>query len=291
MTASWPPRTDPETVLATRGATVWLPGGRVILDDVDWQVRAGETWALLGPNGAGKTTLLSLVSTRRFPSSGDVAILGERLGAVDVWTLKGRIGVVDQALRMPPELTVEEIVLTGKTGSVQPMWRHYDDADRLRVRELLELLDCAALVTRHPRHLSQGERGRVRIARALMTEPRALLLDEPATGLDMLAREQLLQALRDLAARHPHVAIVIVSHHVEELPGSTTHALLLRDGRQVARGPVDDALTSASISACFGGPIDLRRHDDRWQARLRAPIRPTNRGISIRSLSARSPGS
>jgi iron complex transport system ATP-binding protein len=258
----------PRVVLRTRGATVWLPNGKRILTGVDWEVREGETWALLGPNGAGKTTLLSLVSTRRFPSSGDVDILGRRLGSVDVWTLKGQIGVVDQAMRMPNELTVEEIVLTGRSGSVQPMWRQYTPDDIVRVKELLDLFHCTALAGRHPRHLSQGERGRVRIARALMTDPQVLLLDEPATGLDMLAREELLAALQDLHDQEPRIAQVLVSHHVEELPSSTSHALLLRDGAAVSAGPVDAALTSESISACFGGAIDLHRRDGRWQARL-----------------------
>jgi iron complex transport system ATP-binding protein len=257
-------------VLRTHDATVFLPGGREILSNVDWTVRQGETWALLGPNGAGKTTLLSICSTKRFPSRGAVDILGERLGKVDVWTLKGKIGVVDPTMTMPPELTVEDIVLTGKSGSIHPMWKQYVDADRDRVRDLLRLFHCEGLAGRRPQGLSQGERGRVRIARALMTEPHVLLLDEPATGLDVLAREELLHALGDLRQHQPHISVVVVSHHVEDLPPTTSHAMLLRDGRVVACGPADEAMSSTSLSRCFGGPIELTRHaDGRWHARLR----------------------
>jgi iron complex transport system ATP-binding protein len=263
-----------EVVLQTVDATVFLANGREILSHLDWKVRQGDTWALLGPNGAGKTTLLSIVSTKRFPSRGQVKILGQTLGRVDVWTLKGKIGVVDPTMNMPPELTVEEIVLTGRSGSIYPMWREYVDEDRDRVRSLLKLFDCSDLLGRNPRHLSQGERGRVRIARALMTEPRVLLLDEPATGLDMLAREELLRAIGDLRAHEPDIAMVVVSHHVEELPGTTSHAMLLRRGAVVACGDVSRSLTSETLSECFGGDINLSRHDDgRWQARLGSAAR------------------
>jgi iron complex transport system ATP-binding protein len=257
------------TVLEVNEATVFIPDGREILSQVDWKVREGETWALLGPNGAGKTTLLSISSTKRFPSRGGVRILGEQLGRVDVWTLKGKIGVVDPTMRMPPELTVEEIVLTGKSGRIHPTWKQYVPEDRRRAHDLLRLFHCESLAARHPGNLSQGERGRIRIARALMTEPRLLLLDEPASGLDMLAREQLLHALSALRDHRPDIAMVMISHHVEELPPTTTHAMLLRDGAVVASGPVDEALTSTSLSACFAGPIQLSRHvDGRWHARL-----------------------
>jgi iron complex transport system ATP-binding protein len=259
------PRT---ALLELDDVSVWTPQGAVLLTDISWTVRPGETWALLGPNGAGKSTLLAVASTTRHPSRGQARILGRQLGRVDVWTLKSKIGVVDQQLRMPPDLSVEDVVLTGKTGSVELMRTGYTTADRARAAELLELMGCSHLRGRNARHLSQGERGRVRIARALMAEPHVLLLDEPATGLDLLAREELLLALEDLQNEVAELAVVLVSHHVEELPAHTSHALLLRSGRVVSGGPVDDALTSRTLSACFAGPVELTRTAQRWSARL-----------------------
>lgn len=256
------------SLLSIVDASVWVATGEVLLEDVSWEVRAGETWVVLGPNGAGKSTLLSLASASRFPSRGTVSVLGQTVGAVDVWSLRSHIGVVDQSLRMPSELTVEEIILTGRSGSVQLMPDAYDHGDTERVRDLMGLLGIKGLAGRSPRHLSQGEKGRVRIARSLLAEPDLLLLDEPATGLDLMAREELLQAIRSVQHHAPQTGVVLVSHHVEELPPSTTHALLISDGRVVTAGPVDEALTSASLSTCFNGPIALRRQDGRWTARL-----------------------
>src|SRR6266508_3564044 len=170
-------------------------------------------------------------------------------------------GVVDQALRMPD-------VLTGATGSVQPLWERYRAPERARARELLELMGCAHLGARRVGTCSQGERGRVRIARALMPSPRLLLLDEPARGLDLAARELLLAALGELAAFEPELATVVVSHHLEDLPPHTTHALLLAGGEVVAAGEVGAALTGEAVSACFGLAVEVRRHDGRWLASL-----------------------
>jgi len=246
---------------------VWVPGGAELLREVTWRVRSGEHWALLGPNGAGKSTLLSLAGARRHPSAGTVRVLGERLGKVDVRELRRLIGVVDPALRMPDELTAETVVLTGASGSVQPLWSRYGAAERARARELLELVGCAHLAERHVGTCSQGERGRIRIARALLASPRLLLLDEPASGLDLAARELLLAALSDLAVFEPALATVVVSHHLEDLPPRTSHALLLARGEAVASGPVEDALTGETVSACFGLPVRLRRGAaGRWMA-------------------------
>jgi iron complex transport system ATP-binding protein len=245
---------------------VWAPDRTDLLRKVSWRVRAGEHWALLGPNGAGKTTLLSMAGARRHPSAGVVRVLGERLGKVDMRELRRLIGVVDQALRMPDELTAEAVVLTGATGSVQPLWDRYGQAERARARQLLELMGCAHLASRRVGTCSQGERGRVRIARALMPAPRLLLLDEPAGGLDLAARELLLAALGELAAFEPELATVVVSHHLEDLPPHTSHALLLAGGEVVAAGEVGTALTGEAVSACFGVEVQVRRHDDRWLA-------------------------
>jgi iron complex transport system ATP-binding protein len=247
---------------------VWTSERSDLLRKVTWRVRAGEHWALLGPNGAGKTTLLSVAGARRHPSAGVVRVLGERLGRVDMRELRRQIGVVDPALRMPDELTAEAVVLTGATGSVQPLWDRYGAAELARARELLELLGCAHLASRRVGTCSQGERGRVRIARALMPSPRLLLLDEPASGLDLTAREVLLAALGGLAAFEPDLATVVVSHHLEDLPAHTTHALLLAGGEVVAAGQVETALTGEAVSACFGVEVAVRRHNGRWLATM-----------------------
>jgi iron complex transport system ATP-binding protein len=246
--------------------SVWVPGGKVIVDNVNWWVGPGEQWALLGPNGSGKSTLLSVAGAVRHPSRGTVSVLGERFGQTSMWDLRERIGVVDPSLKLIDWLTVEDVVLTGATGTIQPRWECYGDADRTRARELLALLGCASLIDREVSTCSQGERQRVRLARALMPDPPLLLLDEPATGLDLPAREALIDALSQLAAAHPDLATVIVSHHLEELPPTTSHALLLRDGGVVAIGPAHDTLTSSHVSAAFGFPVDLHRRNGRWAA-------------------------
>ncbi|HZD72259.1 MAG TPA: ATP-binding cassette domain-containing protein [Actinomycetes bacterium] len=252
--------------LELEGVQVWTPEGVDLLRAVTWRVRAGEHWALLGPNGAGKSTLLSLAGARRHPSAGSVRVLGARIGGVDMRELRGLIGVVDPALRMPDELSAETVVLTGASGSVQPLWERYGAAERARARELLELLGCAHLASRQVGTCSHGERGRIRIARALLPAPRLLLLDEPASGLDLAARERLLSALSDLAAFAPELATVVVSHHLEDLPPRTSHALLLAGGEVVASGPVEGALTGETVSACFGLPLRLRCSGGRWTA-------------------------
>lgn len=225
-----------DPVLEMDQVHVWVPDGTKILRDITWMVRPGEHWALLGPNGSGKSTLLSIAGAARHPSQGCVAVLGGRFGHVSMWDLRERIGVVDPAQKLLDWLSAEDVVLTGHTGTVQPRWECYGDAERARARELLALLGCASLADREIGACSQGERQRVRIARALMPDPPLLLLDEPATGLDLPAREALIAALSALGAAKSALATVLVSHHLEELPATTTHALLLREGAVVANG-------------------------------------------------------
>ncbi len=256
-----------ETVIEMSGVRVWTPEKFVILDEIDWTVRPGEHWALLGPNGSGKSTLLSLASASRHPSSGAVAVLGGRLGRTDIRELRRRIGLVEPTTRMLEWLTVEDFVLTGASASLWPLWDEYGPAERARAAELLALVGAASLADRLISTCSQGERQRVRIARALMLRPNLLLLDEPAVGLDFPAREALLGALQALAGAEPDLSTVLVTHHLEELPRTTSHLILLRGGRVVAAGAIDEVLTSAAITECFGLPVVVDRDQGRWWAR------------------------
>ncbi len=248
-------------------AHVWIADGPHILKDISWRVMPGEHWALLGPNGSGKTTLLSLAGAQRHPSKGRVTVLGETLGRTSLWDLRARIGAVEPNQKILDWLTTEEIVLTGLTNTVWPQPGRDTPADRSRARELIELVGCSHLLERTITTCSQGERQRVRIARALMADPPLLLLDEPATGLDLPAREALLTAMAALAKSHPELASVTVSHHLEELPPTTTHAALLSEGSFVYAGPAHETLTSERVTACFGFPIDVQESGNRWTAR------------------------
>ncbi len=241
--------------------------GQVILDAIDWTVRSGEHWALLGANGAGKTTLLRLVGALMFPTVGTVEVLGHRLGSVDVRELRAVIGLVSGAQKVPQDATGHTVVLTGATGTVQPLWRKYDAATRERAHELLTELDCKELADRPFGVCSGGQRARILIARALMAEPRLLLLDEPFNALDLPSREDLIDTLHRLAVGRPELATVTVTHHLEELSPAIGSALLLRDGRVQASGPVDEVLTGERMTSCFGRPIEVSRHEGRWLAR------------------------
>lgn len=260
-----------EPVIRLEGARVWTAEGAQLLRGITWTVHRGEHWALLGPNGAGKSTLLALAGATRHPSAGRVAVLGGQLGRVDVRRLRQRIGMIDATGALLEWLSAADAVLTGSTATVRPLWDRYRPADRARAAELLRLVGCEELAEREVGTLSQGERQRVRVARALMTDPPLLLLDEPATGLDLPAREALLGALATLAMSRPELATVLVAHHLEDLPATTTHALLLRRGEAIAAGPVAEILIDAPVSACFGLDVRVRRDEDgRWAARAAA---------------------
>ncbi|MGY1439698.1 ABC transporter ATP-binding protein [Streptomyces reniochalinae] len=258
----------PRQVASIEGVGVRrMTSDQVILDGIDWSVRAGEHWALLGANGAGKTTLLKLIGAVMHPTSGTVEVLGNRLGRVDVRELRAHIGHVSTSQRVPQDAPAHTVVLTGATGTVQPLWRKYDDETRQLAHDLLSELECKELADRPFGVCSGGQRARILIARALMPAPSLLLLDEPFNALDLPSREDLIDALRRLAADRPALATVTVTHHLEELPPTTSHALLLREGRVGACGPVGDVLTGELMTRCFGRPIDVTHQDGRWLAR------------------------
>lgn len=259
-----------QPVLRVRDADI-VRDGRVLLDGVSLTVRPGEHWALLGPNGAGKTTLFSLLGAVGHPTRGDVEIMGHRLGRVDLRELRTHVGHVNPRHPLTSPLRVRDVVLTGLTNSVErvPRWSPTPEQEA-QADKLIAMLGMSARADARWPVLSQGERGRALIARALMPEPRLLLLDEPATGLDLVGREQLLESMDALRLAYPELATVIVTHHLEELPSGTTHALLLRAGRALAQGPVDGVLTSAGVSACFDYPVELTRNAlGRWQVQSR----------------------
>jgi iron complex transport system ATP-binding protein len=246
-----------------------LRDGATLIDRLDWDVAEGERWVVLGPNGAGKTTLLQLASALLHPSRGSAAILGETLGAVDVFELRPRIGLSSAALadRLPGREKVRDVVLTASYAMVG-RWREvYEDMDAGRAEELLAALGVAQLAERRYGTLSEGERKRVQIARALMTDPELMLLDEPAAGLDLGGREDLVRRLGLIAQDEDAPALVLVTHHVEEIPVGFTHALLLKNGRVVSAGPIAEALTTATLAECFGIELELSRAGNRWTAR------------------------
>jgi iron complex transport system ATP-binding protein len=244
-------------------------GGATLLHDVTWAVQPGERWVVLGANGAGKTTLLQVAAGNIRPTEGEVDLLGEPLAESDLDDLLPRIGWASAALadRLPADERVLDVVLTASYATVRRGAERYDAVDERRATDLLTQLGCRMLIDRPFGTLSEGERKRVQLARALMTDPELLLLDEPAAGLDLGAREALLRTLGRLAADPQAPALVLVSHHVEEVPPGFTHALLLRQGEVVGAGPIREVMRSSQLSACFGLPLLLFRHGERYTAR------------------------
>lgn len=260
-------RTSSRPVIDLAGVS-FRRNGREIIHDVNFTVRRGEHWAMLGPNGAGKSTLLGFCSAESFPTTGTVDVLGNRLGRVDVAQLRRRIGHVNPRHGLRSPLTTTQVVLTGMTGTIDvPMrWAPTPEQEE-SARSLLEQLGLGSVARETWPTLSQGERGRALVARALAGEPELLLLDEPATGLDVAAREQLLSTLDVVAHTHPVLASVLVTHHLEELPGTTSHAVLVSEGTITRAGSAAQVLDSASVSAAFHHPIEVERRGGRWSAR------------------------
>jgi len=244
--------------------------GKQIIDGISLSVQQGEHWALLGPNGAGKSTLLGFCAAVTFPTSGTVRILGEQMGRVDLARLRHSIGHVNPRHRLQYPLTVREVVLTGITATIDiPNRWTPSDAELRHADQMIDTVGLSRRANDIWPTLSQGERGRTLIARALISEPRLLLLDEPTTGLDVAAREQLLETIDPLDETHPEVASILVTHHLEDLPTTTTHALLIAEGRTVANGPARETVTTDNVSAAFAHPVVVGYDEGRWTARAK----------------------
>ena len=269
--------TDDDLLIDFRRVTL-RRGGRVLVGPVDWQVELDERWVVIGPNGAGKTSLLRMAAAMEYPSSGVAVVLGERLGRVDMAELRQRVGLSSSALaqRIPDEELVRDLVVSAGYA-VLGRWRErYDDMDYLRALDTLESVGAEHLADRTYGTLSEGERKRVLIARSLMTDPELLLLDEPAAGLDLGGREDLVARLADLAADPDSPALVLVTHHVEEIPPGFSHCLILAEGQVLAAGLLADTLTAENLSAAFGQSIAVDSIDGRYFAR-RVRTRPAHR--------------
>ena len=246
-----------------------VKNGVRILDDINWTIEPGERWVLFGANGSGKTTLLEVVSTYLFPTRGTVHLFGERLGGTDVRALRPRIGYVGPGPTryVRQSLPSIDVVVTGRHASfVGTRWHDYTDDDWRRARECLALMGVERLTDRTFGTMSEGEKKRVLIARALITSPDLLLLDEPGSGLDLGSRERLVGSLASLAADMGAPPVVLVTHHVEEIPPGFDKVLMIADGSVVAQGRVDEVLTAAALSTTFGMPLEIERRGQRWRA-------------------------
>lgn len=253
-------------ILELTGISVVVDGSK-ILGLLDWSVHPGEHWVVIGPNGSGKSTLVQVASMMLHPTEGTVKVLDGELGRTDLRQLRSRVGWASAALldQLRPQLTANEIVRCGIHGALEPWWHRYTEAECRRADELLERVGLPDFGSRRLSGLSSGERQRTLLARTLVNDPEVLLLDEPNAGLDMGGREALIEALDDLAADGPPT--VLITHHVEDIPSSTTHLLTLARGRITARGRIDDVLDADLLSELFGLEVELTRRGGRWAAR------------------------
>lgn len=259
-------RSDP-AALSLHNVTL-VREGRAILNNVSWKVGADERWVVLGRNGCGKSTLMKIASLYLHPSSGDVEVLGEKLGRTDVRSLRKRIGVASSGMadQLRSDLIATDVVMTAKNAALEPWWHTYDEADRQRALDCLDRMEIGRLANRSFATLSSGEKQRVLLARTLMPQPGLLLLDEPTAGLDLAGREDLVRTLGILAAGVDTPATVLVTHHVEEIPEGFTNILMLREGQVLTAGPLDIVLTESNLSECFEMPLGLERRHGRWWA-------------------------
>lgn len=249
--------------------------GRAILAGIDWIVRRDQRWAILGPNGSGKTTIARIATLWEHPSEGAVEVLGHRLGSTDVRALRRRLALVSAAMAdlVRPQLSAHEVVMSARFAALEPWWHSYDAKDHERADALLRDQGFLEPSDRRFGSLSSGERQRVLLARSLMAEPELVVLDEPAAGLDLGAREDLIDRLDTMASDSSAPPLVLVTHHVEEIPPSLTHVMLMRRGEITAMGPLVQTLTAQGLSECFGVDIELVAHRGsrglRWSARRR----------------------
>ncbi len=250
--------------------------GRTVIKDVSWDIEADQHWVVVGPNGGGKSTLVKIAGLQLHPSSGRVFVLGTELGTADIRSLRSSIGLSSAGLvdQLRGSLTGEEIVRCGRFAALEPWWHSYEPGDTERAVGLLEQVGVPHAAEQPFATLSSGERQRVLLARSLMADPAVLLLDEPTAGLDFVGREQLiasLDALADSGAAEPQPATVLVTHHVEDIPSSTTHLLAVADGSAIASGLINDVLTEGLLSELFSMSVRLEFHDSRWSARASSP--------------------
>lgn len=244
---------------------------RPILAPLTWEVAAGERWLVLGANGSGKTTLLRIAALYEHPSAGTVDVLGQRLGRTDIRQLRRKVGYVSAALtsQLRPGLRCLDAVMTAKYAALEPWWHSYSDDDHERALGCLERMGVAGLAERPLATASSGEQQRIVLARSLMNQPGIILLDEPSARLDLGGREQLVTALSELTLDEEAPPLVLVTHHLDEVPPGMTHVLMLRDGEVVTQGEIDGCLTAESLSECFRLPLHLeRRGDGRFSAWL-----------------------
>lgn len=260
-----------ETVAELAGVTI-RRGSAVLVESLDLTVLENQRWVVIGPNGAGKTTMLQVLAAQMYPTEGVVGLLGEVIGAVDVFELRPRIGLTSAVLaeRLPRHESVLDVVVSAAYAVIGRWNEEYEEMDIQRARDLLAGLRMDHLADRTFGTLSEGERKRAQIARALMTDPELLLLDEPASGLDLAGREALLDTLSDLFLDPWSPATMLVTHHVEEIPQGITHCLLMSHGRITAAGPIRETLTSENLSAAFGMALQVEEADGRWRARSAA---------------------
>ncbi|HEX5190765.1 MAG TPA: ATP-binding cassette domain-containing protein [Streptosporangiaceae bacterium] len=257
----------PADVLYLRGVGVCRDRS-MLIRDVDWTVRDDESWVIVGPNGAGKTTLLQVAAGLVPPTEGLAEVLGEPVQDADPQDLRSRVGISSAAVaeQVPRGEKVIDLVMTAGYGLLGRGGEEYDSFDVARAVDLLDAVGCAHLIRRRFGTLSEGERKRVQIARSLMADPELLLLDEPAAGLDLGGREEVLRRIAGLVAMPGSPVMVLVTHHVEEVPPGFTHAMLMRRGTVLAAGPVEQVLTARNLSRCFGVPLVVERRASRWMA-------------------------
>ena len=268
MVAVNEPTTDPDLLIDFRGVE-FIRGGNTLVGPVDWQVELDERWVIVGPNGAGKTTLIRMAAAQEFPSRGVAFVLGERIGKTDMRDLRAAIGLTSSVIAsmIPASEKVGDVVVSAGYAVVGRWREQYEDVDYEQALDVLEQVGAMHLIDRTWGTLSDGEKKRVLVARAVMIDPELLIMDEPAAGMDLGGREDLIAYLGDLALDPDAPAMVMITHHLEEIPYGFTHAMLLDEGAVIAQGLIEDVLTSENVSRAYHQPIEVQHDDGRFYAR------------------------